>query len=42
MYSLYKPMYDPRGGAIFGPRAFNLNKLGTGPLADATYQISKL
>ena len=28
----------PRGGAIFGPRGNNLNKLGRGPLGDATYQ----
>ena len=28
----------PRGEAIFGPRGDYLNKLGRGPLGDATYQ----
>ena len=32
----------PRGRAIFGPREIILNKLGRGPLGDATYQISRL
>ena len=26
----------------FWPQGYNLNKLGRGPLGDATYQISKL
>ena len=32
---------DPGGGTIFGPFGHNLNKLGRGLLADATYQISR-
>ena len=30
---------DPSGLAIIGPKGHNLNKLGIGPLGDATYQI---
>ena len=33
---------DPLGGAIVWPNGHNLNKLGRGPLGDATYQISRL
>ena len=32
---------DPWGGAIFGPRWDNLNKLVRSPLGNATYQISR-
>ena len=41
---LYKPMKNmcPRGGAIFDHRGTILNKLGRGPLGDATCQISRL
>ena len=30
------------GAGQFWPKGHNLNKLGRGPLGDATYQISKL
>ena len=33
---------DTWDGAIFWPQVHNLNKLGRGPLGDATYQISRL
>ena len=42
---LYKAGYvpgDTLGLATFGPRGHNLNKLGRGPLGDATDQISRL
>ena len=32
--------FDPRGH--FWPKVYNLNKLGRGPLGDATYQISRI
>ena len=32
---------DPRFGAIFDLRAIILNNFGSGPLDEATYQISK-
>ena len=32
---------DP-GRGHFSPKGYNLNKLGRGPLGDATYQISRL
>ena len=32
----------PRGGPFFWPQVYNLNKLGRGPLDDATYQIPRL
>ena len=32
---------DP-GAGPFWPQGLNLNKLGRGPLGDATYQISRL
>ena len=35
-----KPV-TPGGGPCW-PQGFNLNKLGRGPLGDASYQISKL
>ena len=31
-------IFDPRAG-LFWPQGYNLNKLGRGPLGDATYQI---
>ena len=34
--------FDTRGGALFWPQGYNLNKLGSGPLGDATYQLSRL
>ena len=34
-------MWRP-GRGHFLPQGYNLNKLGIGPLGDATYQISKL
>ena len=37
----YIPTCDPRGGASFKPR-HKMNKLGRGPLGDATYKVSKL
>ena len=33
---------DPLGRGYFWPHKYNLNKLGRGPLDDATYQISRL
>ena len=33
---------DPWGVAICRPQEHNLNKLGRGPLDDASYQISRL
>ena len=41
MSSLYKPIdtCDPKRPAHFWPPGYNLNKLGRGPLDDATYQI---
>ena len=39
--SLYKTYVSP-GGPILGPRGIILNKLGRGPLGDASYQISRL
>ena len=38
MFALCKT-FDPR--AIFLPQGYNLNKLGRGPLGDATYKISR-
>ena len=38
----YAQTCDPRGGARFDLRGHTLNRLGRGPLGDATYQISKL
>ena len=32
----------PSGRGHFWPYAHNVNKLGRGPLADVTYQISRL
>ena len=40
MFSLYKP-YGMKNLRPMG-RGHNLNKLGRGPLGDATYQISRL
>ena len=44
MFSLYKPMSNmwPLGWGHFWPQGYNLNKLGRGPLGDATCQISRL
>ena len=39
--NLYKTC-DPPGRAHFWPKGHNLNKLGRGPLGDATYKISLL
>ena len=41
-FSLYEPMLNmwPRGQVHFWPKGYNLNKLGRGPLGDATYKIS--
>ena len=33
---------DPCSGPIIGPHGHNLNKLGRGPLGDATYHIKAL
>ena len=33
---------DPLDGAILGPMGHNLNKLGSGRLDDASYQILRL
>ena len=38
----YVPTCDLRGGASFDPQWHHMNKLGRGPLGDATYKISKL
>ena len=44
MFSLYNSMLNiwPLGAAHFWPQGYNLNKLGRGPLDDATHQISRL
>ena len=44
MFSLYKPMLNMKllGSGNYLPKEHNLNKLGRGPLGDATYQISRL
>ena len=35
-------IFDPRGGASFGPKDKILNKIGRGILNNAIYQISRL
>ena len=43
MFFLIKPICktcDPQGGAIFS--SSGMNKLGRGPLGDASYKISRL
>ena len=35
-------IFDPRGGASFGPKDKILNKIGRGILDNAIYQISRL
>ena len=43
MFSLYKPKnVTPGGRAHFWLQGYNLNRLGRGPLDDATYQISRI
>ena len=37
----YVPTCDPWGGPVL-PQGHHMNKLGRGPLEDATYQKSKL
>ena len=37
-HSTTEPLRSPWGGAILSPQGHNLNKLGRGPLGDATYQ----
>ena len=39
--SLYKTC-NPLGGPILGPMGHYLNKLGRGPIDDASYQISRI
>ena len=34
--------FDPPGRGHFWLKGYNLNKVGRGPLGDATYQISRL
>ena len=41
MFSLFKPKMLPWAGH-FCPKGHNLNKLGKGPLHNATYQIPRL
>ena len=43
-YFPYKSIYNmcPLRRAHFWPKGHNLNKLGRGPLDEATYQISRL
>ena len=38
MFILYKPMWPPEQ-AQFWPQGHNLDRLGSGPLGDATYKI---
>ena len=52
MFSLYNMLYVLKkvsyvklvtpGRNHFWPQGYNLNKVGNGPLGDATYQITKL
>ena len=40
VYFIFEPKILPQQGH-FGPQGHHLNKLGRGPLGNATYQISR-